>query len=445
MNSIEDILSELYAIDPSFKRHEADLRSLVKRLRLAKPDFSIDDAFVRRLRSDILYSGKPKPVSFLIRSYFIQTSKNLFRSSAFGMAIALVLLVPIAYTANLYQKNQSVSYKVDNASVSLGEEQEISYKPQNAFGVVALTATTSPALQATPTPNFSSIIASSTMSAIFATSTATTTPPAYIFNGSAPTLSQPTANVLETDTSSAARSELLANIQNLGFELSDMTSIADANDSVGTIEVQESKPFGYIVTMNLNKMTITISKNPASWPDESNLPLTTNLNATDTINIALIFLKQHNINTLNYGPATLVSENSASSTATVLLPLIINHQNVFNTDGSSYGINISVDQKLEKVTAVTGITLQKYTASAYPVETNFTNILNILDASNATTTATTTTATVASTTPELGTPASGLIHYIVNDNEFFVPGLIFPVASSTELVTVPLLKNTIEK
>ncbi len=444
MNSIEEILAELYAIDSSFKRHEVDLRLLIKRLRLTKPDFSIDDAFVRRLRSDILHGGKPKPIGFLVRSYFIQTGKNLFRSSAFGTAVALVLLVPLAYAAQIYHKNQSGSYQVDNAFVSLGQQQEISYKPQNAFGPVALTtvSATTAATNTPPLPSssiFATIASSSASTTEMASVTATGTPPAYIFTGIAPSLQTTTANVIETDTSSDARSELLDNIQNLGFELTNITSIANANNSVGGIEVQESQPFGYIVSMNLNKMSIAISKNSAVWPDETYLPLSSDTSATDTITVALNFLRSHNIDTSNYGPATLLSENSASSTATVLLPLIIHKQNVYNPDGSLYGMLVSVDQKLEKVTGVTGISLQKYTASPYPVENNFTNILNEL---NATSTLATSTAT---DTPQLETPLAGLIRYTTNNYEFFVPGLIFPVASSTNSITISLLKDSAGK
>lgn len=441
MNSIEEILAELYAIDSGFKRHEADLRLLVKRLRLSKPDFSIDDAFVRRLRSDILHGGKPKPAGFLVRSYFIQITKNLFRSSALGTAVALVLLVPLAYAAQAYRQNHSGSYQVDNASVSLGQRQEISYKPQNAFGTVALTvvSTTSP-VTSTPLLKVSSVIADATSTT--ATSMATSTKPSFLFVGTSPTLNNNglTANVIETDTSSGARSDLLSHIQNLGFELADMTSITNTNNSVGTLEVQESKPFGYIVSMDLNKMTMTISKNTSVWPDEADLPITSDINATDTITTAFNFLKTHNIDTSNYGKAILLSENTASSTATVLLPLIIKQQNVYNADGSPYGMIVSVDQKLEKVIGVTNISLQKYTASPYPIETNFANILKII---NATTTVATSTAT--STLPRLETPKAGLIRYITSGNEFFVPGLVFPVASSTKALTVSLLQGSTGK
>ena len=454
MNSIEEILAELYAIDASFKRHEADLRLLVKRLRLAKPDFSVDDAFVRRLRSDILHGGKPKPVGFLMRSYFVQVSKNLFRSSALGTAVALVLLVPLAYAAQLYRQNHLKNYQVDNALVSLGQQQEISYKPQNAFGTVALTvvSTTSPATSTPMLPTASlmsaaSATSSATSSVALAVKTtiASTTSPAYLFVGVPTPLNKPTANVVETDTSSAARSELLSNIQSLGFELTDMTSIANTNDSVGVIEVQETKPFGYIVSMNLNKMTIQISKNPATWLNRNDLPLTPDTNATDTVAVANVFLQAHNINTSNYGSPVLWSENSASSTATVLFPLIIDQEKVYNIDGNPYGMLVSVDQKLQKVTSVTGISLQRYTASPYPIETNFSNILAALHATTTVATSTIAHATSTPPLPRLTTPRAGLIRYVTGSQEFFVPGLVFPVASSTRALTVSLLKNSTGK
>ncbi|GEM_PF-4427639 len=427
MNSIEEILAELYAIDPSFKRHEGDLRSLVRRLRLAKPDFSIDDAFVRRLRSDITHSGKPKPVSFLIRSYFIQAGTHLVQSSAFGMAVALVLLVPLAYTAQLYNQ-KPLSYQVENASVSLGQQQEIVYKPGHALSAAIL-----PVSFGISAASSSSTAATST-SVVNATST-----PSFVFTGTAPALTQATGSVLEADTSTTTRTELLSYIQKLGFELTGLTSsITATNSTIGNVQIQETKPFGYIVDMDLATMTLAIAKNPAVWPDESSIPAVTTT-ASDTINIALSFLKDHNIDTSNYAEAVLLSPSATSSTATssatVLLPLIINNKNVYAADGSLYGIIVTIDQIVGKVTEVANISLQKYTASSYGLEADFNNILTALNA--------TTSPDAATTTPALNTPVSGLIHYSTVDGEFFVPGLIFPVASSTGAITASLLQNSL--
>jgi hypothetical protein len=53
-NSIENILNDLYTLDPSLRAYEADIRALVTLLLQEKPDVRIDTNFVNNLRRKLL-------------------------------------------------------------------------------------------------------------------------------------------------------------------------------------------------------------------------------------------------------------------------------------------------------------------------------------------------------------------------------------------------------
>jgi hypothetical protein len=459
MEPIENILSDLYAIDSSFKKHEGELRQLIRRLQLSKPDFSIDDTFVRRLRSDLLYGGQVQPASSLMKSYLKQLFNNLIRSSVFGTAVAVVLLVPLAYGARIYTENQSLAgVQVENEVVSLGQRQQIVYTSQSAFGPIVATKQASQeesavasSIAATTTPLTDAIAAAETTNAEI-TNTAQTGTSSLVYAGDLITLNQTTGAVLELDTSDQSRSEIINSIQSLGFDLTNINSVI-ASSTSETINLSESKPFGYSLTIDPDSASVAITEQTSLWPDNASLPnIKTLTSDISTIGTATAFLKTHNIDMSHYGTAQVVSENATSSIATVLLPLLINNQNVYNPDGSVYGITVTVDQIQNRVTAVTGISSQKYDASDYPLQTDFGGLLSAIGATTTQITsaiAADASSTIATTSiSTLSTPIQGLIHYTNDEDSFFVPGLIFPLtvvsADGTTTPTAPLVVPLLE-
>ena len=54
MDNIEQILKELYEIDPSLKQYEAQVKSIISEMVKAKPDTKFDAAFAASLTQNLI-------------------------------------------------------------------------------------------------------------------------------------------------------------------------------------------------------------------------------------------------------------------------------------------------------------------------------------------------------------------------------------------------------
>lgn len=84
MNSNREILQDLYALDPSLKKKEAELVKLLNELRQAKPRTSFDSKFYKTLRTELKRHEDLPIYSF-----------NFMKILSFAAVFAVVLLVPI--------------------------------------------------------------------------------------------------------------------------------------------------------------------------------------------------------------------------------------------------------------------------------------------------------------------------------------------------------------
>ena len=87
---INEILNDLYKLDPSFRQHESKLRDLIVKLLQAKPDTKFDYHFAQSLRTQLLRQA-PKPAFakevVAIKHRFSQ------RLSFIGATVAVVLVL----------------------------------------------------------------------------------------------------------------------------------------------------------------------------------------------------------------------------------------------------------------------------------------------------------------------------------------------------------------
>ena len=92
-DSIQNILEDLYAIDPTLKQHEEELKGVVEKLLVIKPDTELDQNFVQNLRhqirarADDLSEPEPSPA---FRNPFA-----IFQRFAYafgGVALTLVII-----------------------------------------------------------------------------------------------------------------------------------------------------------------------------------------------------------------------------------------------------------------------------------------------------------------------------------------------------------------
>ncbi len=107
MNDIftENIIRDLYALDPSLEERDAEVRSIVNALMSVKPTVSIDPTFVSNLRAQLV-----KPVNVVRESIPSPFESWLLRLTPLaGVAILILMLVPEIITPTRTYQNESVS------------------------------------------------------------------------------------------------------------------------------------------------------------------------------------------------------------------------------------------------------------------------------------------------------------------------------------------------
>ncbi|MBX4211175.1 MAG: hypothetical protein KW806_00020 [Candidatus Yanofskybacteria bacterium] len=102
-NRIQKILEELYADDSSLREHETELRAMMSQLLDAQPNGDMSPKFQAQLRKQLLerITQIQSPAYVPSRKIIFSTMFNLKKLNVYsGLAIALVLALPLLYIAN---------------------------------------------------------------------------------------------------------------------------------------------------------------------------------------------------------------------------------------------------------------------------------------------------------------------------------------------------------
>jgi hypothetical protein len=471
MDDINKIMRDLYNIDPGFKAYETALRKLIGDLVISKPATEVDASFVRRLRADLMHidikpakvkKAEPLPVVSPFARGFSFITKSTFNSSVFAAFIAIFIVAPLTYftTARFVSTTQ---VDVKDVSSTLSQKQQINYKPENAFGPMVLVATSTPSslvpgVGSTSTasstglkpdiqtvavvPAGSSALASSTLAGASSAALAASSGQNIVYVGGDLPLSNAQGTLLQR-TVADNETDLISFLKTLKFDIGDFSSFSGL--SVKTLQLSEDEPLGYTVSVDIDSGTIEIAPDESQWQAALDSESPSSLSNSQIIAIATTFLSDRAIDTSNYGAPQIVNgdPSTPSDTVTILFPLILNNQEVYNVDGTPYGLTVQVNTDLQKVTTVKNLTSQTYDASQYSLETDPTKILSYLNAG-------TSTAAVSSTTVMLSSPQQILVRYVTpqssssTSTELFVPALLFPASinsATTTSVIVPLVKT----
>jgi hypothetical protein len=415
---IENILNDLYKIDPQFKAHEKELTSLVSELILNKPDTHFDEAFAARLRSELLET-KIRPVPTPYGSFFF--SRAFY--GVVGSALTVLFVVPFTFIATQRATspekpvvlNPFVAQVKDETAV-LTPKQQISNKGINAFGTLALLPTDTVASQSTTADTHPTLKSVPPTNSLVAPSTSTAQ---VSYKGEQLSLKDTEGQVFKRTKGIDSGKQLADIIQVSNFGLAKISSFTNLH--VSTIQLNESKADGYAVSVNFDEGAINISANSLAQPSET-------ADTSSIISIADAFVKDHSIDMAVYGKG--VVQNGY-----VVYPLIIDSKPVHDETGVVYGLMVSVDAKTKKVLSVSNLTSQTYDGSVYPLETNFSTLVKAATSSLA-------------TSATLGTPERVLMHH----NDLYIPALSFPITYSVKnahgmptSVVVPLVKDFLAK
>ncbi|MFA6106980.1 MAG: hypothetical protein WC745_04925 [Patescibacteria group bacterium] len=296
-------------------------------------------------------------------------------------------------------------------------------------------------------------------------------------------------------------SDILGNFGVDGINLNKFGSAKADN-----LSLIEQREYGYSLNINFTEGSFSLNQSWNTWPHPENqckddacyesfrLKESDMLNDGELTAIAGQFLNDYGVSLDGYGQPEIIDDwrawYNASSEKTnyyfpdavsVVYPLIIGGQPVFEEGGAKVGINVSISVREKKVSGVYNLNSQNYQSSLYDIETDQDKILEMAQSSDGgyyyplmmnTGTAESRPAPDSETgeivsEPEddefglkervkeigLNTPVLGLVRmWIYKDNasdELLVPALIFPIndpgaESWQKNIIVPLVKEIIE-
>lgn len=479
MIKIEEILKELFSLDPELKNKESELRKIIGKLIAAKPEVKINSTFVANLHEQLLEMETNIPTS----------SFNFFSMKNYSYVLGSLVLVLII-GSTLYFKpfgiNLNSRPSLIASSVNISDTGE-----KNAFGKL-INEDLAPATEAfglggggmEETEKVAAPIADS---AVTSTTEPNIMPPVYnSYNYNFKYVGEPLkitdneVQVLNRVKNETSKKDLFDWLEDLNIGVLDMSKFK--NTYVQSMSVMEDREYGYSLYMDFSEESVSIGQNWNKWPkcendacwqnrqlfnqNPKNMPENEKL-----IEIADAFVKEYNLDTSIYGKpevdiywwqrelknAELGGWTSyLPDSFVVRYPLLINGKKVYFDSGNVYGLDISIDIREMKVSGVWNLSTQNYSASNYEAETDTAKLQQIAENGgwqnydyndpNGT-----------QFTVELDTPEIAYVkiwrYEDGTNSEFLVPAFIFPIKNNDQLslpyhkqqITVPLAKEILEK
>ena len=489
---INKILEEIYVIDAELKAHEPELRQIISEIIASRPDTKFDEAFALKLRTEIIERAKALKTS---RPAAVSFWPDLFKSPQFAYALgaaAVVLAIILPQVIDLKSGMRLSTGQDSSAPAAISFDFGVKKSGSAAFGPLsglnadqgANVARSSAALGlggggAVAAPLAAESDASAKIGIM---------PPfeavayKYIYSGEEIKQEQAEMNVykrLKTDAGSQALAQYVAN---LDFGLLDLKQFKNAK--LTNFNLSEDREFGYATYLNLAENTMEIFANWEKWPrpearcrdekcfQEYRVKITDVPANNEIIALADKFLNDYRVDLKSYGePVVLDSWRRLYETAankdeyyipedmTVVYPLVVDGETVYDTSGNPAGLYVGVNIRFDRVANVNSIMPNSYESSAYPVLSDTAEILKLAEQGGL----------YPDYLPEnaakvvevkLGTPRLVLIKYWSYENEtgigteLLVPAYIFPVTNKDEIgrevgyfyrenVVVPLPKEIV--
>jgi len=463
-NKMNQILQDLYEIDPDLKKQEKKLREIVKKLLASKPEVKIDQNFVKDLRKKLL-QGEDKKVAFKL-NYI-----NKFIYAGIGMAVMALILIPYYnnkdndFSFNKLAKNDGISIEAVNEKAfgSLGDIVSSKSGPEDdgdsngSVGILGMGTAESDTRGDSATSMIMPMPARVSYE--------------FEYVGDSIEIEKDSSSVIQR----SVNGDILAT-QLLSFDKLDIGDIDYGkfdNLKFNNISLYEDSDNGYMLTINSNEEKISIYKNWQTWPREDGL--NEKLEISDipsdevVINISNKFVEEYGIDLSPYGDPIVDkewisnyerSENKETfyipQTINIIYPLVLEDKEIYTQYSNKYGLKVQVDIKNNHVTSVNEIVNHNYESSNYEVVQDENRIIdiaerggyrnysyNIEDDS------------IEKVRVELGTPSLELVRLWKHnpaDNkaqELYVEAYIFPVLNSEDnsfyrdYVIVPIIEELI--
>lgn len=499
---INNILAELYALDPSLKEHESSLISLISQMSDLKPDTKFDKKFAARLKKQLFQEEKVSKINFNFMN-----KRLYFALSSVALVAVVILLVQINaqksgdgnYQQMLGTINDSQDNAIDSGVVKLvagaygslgsansnfsvdaiaSEQTAKSVAPLGMGGGRNEAATTGAADMPTNSLVSPSAVAVSRM-VDPAISSKMIMPPAfsfkYVYKGEPLELKEENGDVyrrIKGDGQMGKNLVSLLDDQNLG----QVNLKAFNNLRMTNLSLLEDRDLGLMLNFDFNEDSVYISENWEKWRIQERESCTDeacfnrfrlkmeDVPADDSVIAwANDFLSTYGISLEHYGEPSVENnwkqdyEKSADKNnyyipeyVTVVYPLMIDGQPARDQGGNYTGLRVTINLMRKAASGLNGLMPYRYESSSYALETDADSVLKVVENGGWNRMYYYMTATETREI-ELGTPSRTLVQtwkYNGGKNEeLLVPALVFPVLNSpseyygSKFVTVPLVKE----
>lgn len=381
--NIKKILEDLYSLDQSLKKHENELLRLIEELIASKPKIKFDENFKKELYLELL--GKLSQLENKKNNFNFMKKLNY----AFGaLGVLLLILIP-----TLLKNKQPIANNI-NVNTPSDFKVQIAKLDRNAFGPL-LANNIDPQREAVAGFGGGGGVAIDNPKMAAGSDMIWPAPMAYkyVYVGEDFSVDGLDMAVLKKINGLAAQSEGAQILQNLNFDNINLQSLDNAK--LRNFTVYEDKDFGYSVNVDFYEGMISINENWERWPNNIELleraMKIDDMPADDKL-IAMSdkFLQDRNINVTTYGKPLVDNawrynyEKYADSgefmvpdIATVIYPLLIDGQEVYEEGGEIQGLRVSINLRHQRVSGLWNLTSQNYQSSVYDMETDVAKILEL--------------------------------------------------------------------
>lgn len=497
MNNIQNILNEIYAVDPDLKAYESELVRIIQEIINKRPDTKFDEAFARELRTEVLERARELNLTQVEptakpRTFFAMVPSWSYAVA--GAALTLVIVLPLVLQNKSVEDtadsmrisfNTGVSKVAGNAfgSLSGGEaaNNEAMGAPQglgaggDGVGIQSLEAdSTEEKAAGEPAPMAIGLGGGADARMIMPN------PFSYEFEytGDSLKLGESTADVYRRVSSESASRNLAAIIGNMDLGLINLGILE--NLSLQSLSLNQNKEFGLTLNYNADEGSFSLYKNWQMWPDpnkdcrDEDCYRRNRLNINDVpgdqslVEIANGFLSGLGVDRSKYGEPVVEDSWRKSYERTenkedawvpeevqVIYPLILEGQAVYEYGGRPHGMTVTVDIRNRRGAGLYNLYPYNYQASQYRMVTDFSRIVKLAEQGG--------------DRPyyimeggsevklELGTPEMVLMQYHSYDEEqgrsqaLFLPALQFPIINTEaagnyygqDVILIPLAEEIV--
>jgi hypothetical protein len=490
---IQEILNELFIIDPGLKKYQKELEATMAKMIANKPQDKFDENFRQELKMKLLARAEELEKAGSARP---SLWKNLvfwwgLSLAAATIVLAVILVVPAVQNGWIsmpefgagnplanFSKGVRVEETGERAFGDLGGSSQglLGAESDSSSGVTAPIAspqapssTSRPALGLGGGGGTNAVAPDiKMMPPQYATKYS------YIYEGEDFSLPEVSEVAVLKRLKSYGSENLNSVLDKISFGLFDPSKLS--NVKVQTLSLAEDRDGGYLVDFNPYEGMVSMYENwQRTMPvDYGSLP---RLSQSDVpsdeklIEAANNFMTRYGIDRGNYG-APKVSQSSKlgyinvpaadvwiPDTMTVLYPLLVNGKEAWEQGGySQVGFSVNINIRTMKVTSLYGLQTQNYQSSNYAMETDKERVMRFAlqgdlwpqgdyPMENF---------EVKKVEVKLGTPEIQYMRYFkyadTENDDLLVPALVFPVVDkgqadeyyNKEVVVIPLVKEILD-